>query len=70
MKAEEVEKLCVRAAKSYFSYYFAAVYLCSKPGDLDGDCRVNFSDFAVLAAEWDGDIDMAELAEFVSRWLQ
>ncbi len=48
----------------------AVEYLCSKQGDLNGDCRVNFSDFAVLADEWDGDIDMAELAEFVSRWLQ
>lgn len=52
-------------------------------GDFDGDGRVRFGDFAIFAEDWltsgenlrtdmvyDGFVDIEDLAEFVSHWLE
>jgi hypothetical protein len=58
------------------------IYICTSPivSDLDGDCEVDFFDYAVLADAWrtsppdvdlnnDGVMDYFDLAQFADEWL-
>jgi len=48
------------------------LYICSSPiaSDLDGDCRVDLYDYAVMADEWADDIlDLTDIALFANDWL-
>jgi uncharacterized delta-60 repeat protein len=40
------------------------------PADYDGDCKVNFTDFAMLAEDWRQSTYFADLAELVEDWLE
>jgi hypothetical protein len=55
---------------------------CTEPfaSDLNGDCEVDFLDYALLAAEWginppgvdlnnDGYLNLLDIAEFAAEWL-
>ncbi|MFH1615341.1 MAG: hypothetical protein ABIG61_09700 [Planctomycetota bacterium] len=37
--------------------------------DIDQDCRVQFDDYAKMAADWGGGIDVNDLVIFVDQWL-
>jgi hypothetical protein len=45
---------------------------CISPlaGDYDGDCKVNFTDFAMLAGDWQESTYLADLAELAEDWLK
>ncbi len=56
--------------------YTLTVYSCSTPiaSDLDGNCQVNISDFAVLAEAWMGEgdntgYDLGDLENLAEDWL-
>jgi hypothetical protein len=40
------------------------------PGDYDGDCKVNFTDFAMLAEDWLQSTYIEDLAELAEDWLE
>jgi hypothetical protein len=40
------------------------------PGDYDGDCKVNFTDFAMLAEDWLESTYIEDLAELTEDWLE
>ncbi len=46
-------------------------YVCtaSKAADLNGDCKVNFSDFAIFAENWLITVDYPDLAVLSQEWL-
>ena len=48
---------------------FEFYYVCSSPiiSDLDGNCQVDFFDYALLADAWAG--DLLDMAQFVIDWL-
>ena len=61
---------------------FTTSYICtgSIVSDLDGDCEVDFFDYALLADAWgsnppevdlnnDGFLDFADIAQFAIDWL-
>jgi len=45
------------------------IYVCTSPiaSDLDGDCEVDFFDYALLADGWTG--DLMDIAQFAIDWL-
>jgi len=64
--------------------YSTDIRLCPPIGDLDGDCDVDFADYALLAAKWldsgcgicggadltgNGNVDSYDLSEFTDNWL-
>jgi hypothetical protein len=46
-------------------------YVCtaSKAADLNGDCKVNFSDFVIFAQDWLITVDYPDLAVLAQEWL-
>jgi hypothetical protein len=48
---------------------FEFYYVCSSPiaSDLDGNCQVDFFDYALLADAWAG--DLLDMAQFIIDWL-
>jgi hypothetical protein len=45
--------------------------VCSQPipGDLNGDCKVDFTDFCLLAVGWTDEEDLTSLAQLLVSWL-
>jgi pectinesterase len=48
---------------------FTTAYICTSPiiSDINGDCQVDFFDYAITADAWAG--DLMEIAQFAADWL-
>ena len=45
---------------------------CSHPidGDINGDCKVDFKDFAIIISHAGGEASLKECAALISNWLE
>ncbi len=44
-------------------------YVSDMQGDLDGDCRVNYSDISQLGGAWKSEYEITTLADIAANWL-
>ncbi len=44
--------ITILAAILFVSYFSLSCFAACSPADLTGDCKVNFADFAIMAADW------------------